>query len=325
MKISRRKFMLGLGASCLGLSLGYTGLVGPKGIAGNLKFAKNTLTKEERLPQPLADSHYHIKRHSTQQEFLKILGRFFEKIEAQSISMNSDHIHQGKDLYTYEDFISDLESAIRGTRYSVLFKDPYASRVSDGRKEVIFIRSQEVFTVSPKDPEHIIHLCIEGLSTYLPNFITTEEAVLKAEKENATIILNHPFSKPVNGIKWWLPNDHDIEYLIELYQRPSMIIEVFNSFNTLWMSASNEYAESLASQLKKTAMIADSDAHGSTLESTLAQIGTAGTYLPGDFDAKSLTGREIIQLKKSYFMKSPKLFKNYIDVGTFMSIARHWL
>lgn len=313
--------MLGLGAAGLGLTAGYGGLAGSTGLKGNAKYLANLISPEERRHRKLADSHFHMRRFKERNDVLDILGKFFANIDFQSISLILDENQEiGSKNVSYEDFILDIKEAIKGTQYHLKFSDRYVSILSHGEKDVVFIRSQEVITTNPYSSNHQIHLCLEGTS-YVKDYCSTDEVIKFAEKDDATIILNHPFTKPVSYLRFWFPHDSEVEYLRELYQREGILVEVFNSVNQLWLSASNEKAEALAAELGKKEIIGDTDAHSTDLEKTVLQIGTAGTYIKGGEDFKSYTGKDIILWKRARLYNNKGILRNYQDLSTFLRLG----
>src|SRR3989338_642920 len=309
--MSRRKFLTG---AALALpAAAYYNYAGSDGFEESLRY----LLPDSFQEYLIADSHAHPNRPENIKELDRLLKHLFRKdVSMQSISA----ILKKKYYWAYETLKEDLASFCSSdyykSDYQLIMSDEYATVVSSQNRRLAFVRSQEVTCLSPKGKE--IHLCIEGMPYFKDLVLSPEHVIEKTLNENATVILNHPYTYPTKPLIYWVASGEHEEYLKSLMQFDDLFVESFNSMNVLHMSASNGKAETLANNYGKI-MVASTDCHKSDLNLTLEQLGNAGFYVP-ELDFNSLTGREIIQLKKELAKNSPGLYRNYCPLTTFFEV-----
>lgn len=309
--ISRRKFLTG---AALALpTAAYYNYAGSDGFEEDARY----LMPDSFQEYLIADSHAHPNRPNNVTELDLLLKHLFRKdVAMQSISA----ILKKKYYWDYETLKDDLESFCSNdyykNNYQIIMSDEYATVISNKTKQLAFIRSQEVTCLSPEGNE--IHFCIEGMPYFKDLMLSPEQVIEKTLNENATVILNHPYTCPTKYLLYWIASYEHEDYLKSLMQFDDLVIESFNSMNVLHMAASNGKAETLANNYGKV-MVASTDCHKSDLDLTLSQLGNAGFYV-SQMEFNSLTGMEIIQLKKESAKNSPGLYRNYCPLTTFFDV-----
>ena len=289
----------------------YAYISGVDGLKEDYRYSTE-IKKEDYL---LADSHAHFERPKNIDEIDSLLNYITSNnVLFQSISA----ILKGRGCWTYEEFRQDVTAFCSiNKNYSIIMSDEYATVISSKGRQVAYVRSQELSCLSPRKKE--IHLCIEGMP-YLDDFsLKPEDAIETTLVNGGTVMLNHPYSVPNKIVRYWLADSNYEDYLRSLMHFDDLFVEVFNSMNVLHMAASNGKAESLAKEFNKT-MIASTDCHRSNLELTLRQLTNAGFYVEDDVDFTSMTGKEIIALKKELAKKSPGLLRRYCPLDVFFKV-----
>lgn len=310
-EITRRKFLAG--AALAVPTVAYSYYVGLDGLKEDARY----IMPDSYQKYMIADSHAHPNRPKDIVELERLLKHLFRKdVTMQSISS----ILKKNYHWAYEMLKDDLQSFCssdyyRG-EYKLIMSDEYATVVSHGNRQLAFVRSQELTCLSPRKKE--VHLCIEGMPYFNDLELSPEQVIERTLNENATVIFNHPYTYPAEYLLYWIASGEHEEYLESLMQFDGLFVESFNSMNVLHMAASNGKAETLARNYGKV-MVASTDCHKSEFGSTLRQLGNAGFYVP-EIDFSSLTGREIIQLKKESAQNSPGLYKNYCPLTVFFDV-----
>lgn len=223
----------------------------------------DTMEKPERKNgRILADLHCHPPKG-------KDLDETLESLVDKCAGLTFEHHKNISRILTYE-----LATELPGVKE----KEAGMAELNHAGKKGYLFRTQEVLAD--------YHLLVIGMKDYLPNFDDARKAVEEARKQDAIVILNHPYvSVNIDSVNpplvpCRLINSQEEEKLKELCQMVDEI-EVFNAQNVnLYipgvpnMHKANDLARRLAPNFgfKGTAA---SDAHF-----RLEQVGISGIYLP---------------------------------------------
>lgn len=313
--MTRRQLLKGFGLAAGTAMLGSCGIyakdAGSDGIGEFSAYFSDPIQKRK---YPIADSHAHPKRPENANELEQLLKHLFEsKVVFQAVSA----ILKSQRTWMYEQLKKDIESFTASNNdFSLRLADDFATVVSHQGNYLAFIRSQEVTCKTPYNKE--MHLCVEGMPYFEDSVLRPEEVIEPSLRNNATIILNHPYSIPTPIITYWIANGKDEDYIRKL-MKYDIFVETFNSQNVLHMAASNGKADALAKEFNKI-KTASTDCHFSELGSTISQLGIAGFYVNDNLDFMHMDGLDIINTKKELAIISPGLYKNYCDLGTFFDV-----
>ncbi|MFH1638682.1 MAG: hypothetical protein ABIB71_09725 [Candidatus Woesearchaeota archaeon] len=312
-KVSRRMFLeamlIGGGAAVTASALGAAGLyanaAGISGIKSDFYYLEQLVRGYTLKPKNmiLADSHAHFLKIDDGNILKEVVSTISDKLDWQSIStfVRDDGLCL---RMSYEDFSKALRSYLP-KRFSWVMSDAYATVLHDHEleKDIALIRSQEVEAFNPENKSHEVHICLEGCD-YVKDYMDARTVVEHGLKENAFVMINHPFAKPARIFKYWFPNRKEKDFLRKLALEYEVIFEGHNMINSLWMAASNGAATEFFCDVstrsgKNIQLIANTDLHSADLECTKEQIGLSGTLFDKKYsDIRSLTGKEIIEKKK---------------------------
>ena len=314
--MTRRKALKTLGMAAGITALETAGIYSyVAGLDGLKEDARYFYAQRDKTNYLIADSHAHPARPRNANELESLVQHLLrKKVAFQSVSA----ILKSNRTWLYEDLAGDIASFCSSNKeYSIQMSDEHATIISYRGKKTVFIRSQELSCLSPRQKE--VHLCIEGMPYFEDFYNKPEDVIYKAMEKNATVILNHPYSIPNKILAYWIANREHEQYLYGLMGWENLLVETFNSMNALHMAASNGKAEAMARKYKRT-MVASTDCHFSEMNLTLKQLGNAGFYVKAMPDLSSMTGKEIIGLKRELAINSPGLFRNYCPLGVFFDV-----
>jgi len=265
----------------------------------------------------IADSHAHPAIPNDAPGLERLLKHLFEsKVIFQSLSAI-----EAANYMPYEMLKENLTGFCASNKeYNLQMSDEHCTVVSNQGRKLAFVRSQEVVCLSPYGKE--VHVCAEGMPYFQDLKHSPEEVIEKGLESGSTIILNHPYAVSHKLLKYWIASGKDEEYIKGLMRYDGLIVEAFNSLNVWHMAASNGKGEAMAKEHGK-AMTASTDCHNSRIELTLKQLGHAGFYV--EYAVKSaafsaMSGKEIIDFKKSLAINSPGLLKNYVASNVFFRV-----
>jgi len=266
----------------------------------------------------LDDPHVHYPYPSNKRELEETVRLMASKLGRSAITiwaMSPQDEVAVKSVLRYEDLV-DVSNL--GENISI-----------DNRGEVSIIRSrderlqvypsQEIRTMSTiKGFEP--HITAEGCLDPLKSGQDARRTIEQIHDLGGLAIIEHNATRTHPYFQYILTNPQEDAFTRELFEMVDAT-EVFNSYNTLWMALSNSKAKKEAEKYP-IARIAGSDLHFGT-SSRVARdfhkrrIGKTGIWLP-DHDISSLTGREILELKRNDLRNGDyERLETYTDPLTF--------
>ncbi|MBI2670372.1 hypothetical protein HYX18_00100 [Candidatus Woesearchaeota archaeon] len=253
------------------------------------------------------DPHAHYPRIKTRKGLKKFIETLLTELDRAAITV-WDKVYERVLCY------QELVYIVRNSRAYEIDDRGQVSMIRNKDKTVEVYPSQELHTSSH------LHVTAEGCLNLLPNGLDPRKLIELIHQQNGIAIVEHPCTKNHPIFQFILTNKEDDKLTKEVIEMADAV-EVFNSYNTLWMFISNARAKKLTLNTE-TAKIAGSDIHYGNNDPLTRffyrrRIGKTGIFLP-KHDLTSLTGREIIELKRKDLKEGNyKRFETYTGPVTF--------
>jgi len=275
----------------------------------------------------LADSHAHFdKRLCTDpaklEELVKII--FGSRVDFQAVCDYGFKQGSTPNVISYSDFIDAIRTR---KEVEIVSSDKYATIARIGDKQIVFTQGRELETKLEDSKKgflrdfHDVHIAVEGAE--IQAGMTTYETLRSGEKQNAHMTIAHPFIVPAKKVFFWYANAQEEEDLVQIHEDfPQLYFEGINSPSTLWMVINNGRARNFAEQ-HNISLIWNSDMHARPhLDIVRRQIGLAGTVFKQEDlqDLRSLSGKEILDVKYAAIKKNGKGYGNYMSLPLFYTV-----
>ncbi len=199
------------------------------------------------------DFHVHMDKKESYASLEHLFSTLTQKVEMVVIT---SHFPGEKSQLTY----SEIKNLVLERKRELAFDD-YGDvfRLSDGEKELFFVKGQEVTT---REGFHVIVIGKE-----IHDVMGLEQLIQTAEKEGIAII-SHPYSVPRTGIL-----NKEKETLLAKVAGYASALEGFNASNTLWFSVTNVKSREFAKKYHCATVV------GSDMHHNLNKIGMSCTYI----------------------------------------------
>ncbi|MEK6937054.1 MAG: hypothetical protein AABW58_03205 [Nanoarchaeota archaeon] len=195
---------------------------------------------------------------------------------------------------------SDLVEQVRSLSKDISIDNRReVSIISVGERKLQVYPCWEIKTTSPIKGFYP-HITAEGCLKPIEPGQDTRKVIDLIHEQGGLANIEHITTRPHPLLQFTLTSPEENDFLNQLcYTADSA--EVFNSYNTLWMLASNAYAKRMFAD-QRIPKTAGSDLHfgrGSILGRYFhrKRIGKVGIWLP-EHDLTGLTGREILEQKR---------------------------
>ena len=244
----------------------------------------------------LDDGHAHYYPPKNSIELEELLKNMISKLGRTAITDWGINV---KNVLTYEKFVSTIKDySTINNDCSIIDRGVVSIVKYKGEKTEIY-HSQEIRTQSH------LHITAEGCRDNIEEGLSSRKTIDLIHKNNGKAIVEHPTTKQDTILQYVFTNN--IEDMITMdVLKMADAVEVFNSYNTLWMCFSNAKAKELVAKFnymngENKPAIAGSDNHFGLYDSLskslyLKNIGRTGIYIPKR-NGNSLTGEEIIGQK----------------------------
>lgn len=272
--------------------------------------------------------HYPAQREAKELEGLvRILADRLGRTAITTWAMNLEGKDEVKSVLNYPDLVQRVK-ALNVKDISIDDRGP-VSVIKVGDKKVQVYPSREIRTTSPI-PGYLPHITAEGCLEPIQSGLDARKTIELIHQQCGIAIVEHNATRTHPILQYILTNPTEDAFTRELFDMADAT-EVFNSYNTLWMIASNVKARRDAQNhnnrakrngKRQVAEIAGTDLHFGTSSNLVRllhkrRIGKAGIWLP-DHDLDGLTGRDILELKRySLITGNYERLETYTDPITF--------
>ncbi len=267
----------------------------------------------------LDDPHVHYPHPKNMNELEETVRTIAKRLGRSAITkwaMTPEDEEAVKNVLRYEFLIENIQNVSPDIRLD--FRGE-VSIIHIGDNKVQVYPSQEIRTTSSINGFYP-HITAEGCLQSIKSGQDARKTIELVHDLGGIAIIEHNTTKTHPILQYTLTNPNEDRFTRELFDMADAT-EVFNSYNTFHMVASNAAAKKEADSYK-IAKVAGSDLHfgassNSALKAHKKRIGKTGIWLP-EHDLQSLTGKEILELKRNDLKTGNyERLETYTDPWTF--------